>query len=227
VTGTVRDLHERSAADLSRRFGSGRAARVLQPTDSALVLGSTQAEGIADRAACEAAAVEVVRRRSGGAAVLVRPGAMVWVDLVVPAGDPLWCADVGHAAWWVGEAWARALTACGLSGLEVWKGPFVARPWSSLVCFAGLGAGEVTLAAGSKVVGISQRRVRSAALFQCACLLSWEPGALLALLALAPDQRMAAARELAHVAGVTGTTGGEVLGHLLEELPEPSGKTIT
>jgi lipoate-protein ligase A len=53
--------------------------------------------------------------------------------------------------------------------------------WSSLVCFSGLGPGEVH-ADGRKVVGISQRRTRRWARFQCAAYLHWDPAALVSLL---------------------------------------------
>jgi lipoate-protein ligase A len=58
----------------------------------------------------------------------------------------------------------------------------VRTAWSSLVCFSGLGPGEVH-AGGRKVVGISQRRTRGWARFQCAAYLRWDPDALVALLA--------------------------------------------
>lgn len=189
--GTVRELHERSAALLAGTGEMARVARILQPVDQAVVLGSTQALTSVDQGACAAAGVDVVRRRSGGGAVLVDAGSLLWVDLVVPAGDPLWCADVGRAAWWVGEAWSEALSRTGVGGTRVWKGPLVRSDWSSLVCFAGLGAGEVVGAAGQKVVGISQRRTRHGALFQCGCVLEWEPRRLLGLLSLPADERSA------------------------------------
>ena len=49
------------------------------------------------------------------------------------------------------------------------------------MCFAGLGPGEVTVD-GRKVVGISQRRTRAAARFQCVVLERWDPDAVVALL---------------------------------------------
>jgi lipoate-protein ligase A len=55
--------------------------------------------------------------------------------------------------------------------------------WSRSVCFAGLGPGEVTVG-GRKVVGISQRRRRDGALFQCAALLAWDARATAAALGL-------------------------------------------
>jgi len=216
-------LHGAAPAALAADRGElERRATVLEVTDRALVLGSAQPLAHADLEYCSSVGVDVVRRRSGGAAVLVEPAALIWVDLVVPAGDPLWCADVGKAAWWVGEAWARALGAAGVGGLEVWKGALQRRRWSDRVCFAGTGAGEVVLAStGAKVVGICQRRTRAGALFQCACLLRWEPQALLALLALGDAERSAAAAELPPLAmGVGLERSQRVLDSLLAELPQ-------
>ncbi|HET7489084.1 MAG TPA: hypothetical protein VFJ85_14230 [Acidimicrobiales bacterium] len=153
-----------------------------------MVLGSTQPD-------VPAGALEVARRRSGGGAVLVEPGRVVWADLVVPAGDPLWQADVGRAAWWVGEAWAAALTALGISGADVHRGGLVRTTWSPWVCFAGLGPGEVTVT-GRKVVGVSQRRTRDGALFQCAVPLAWDPAPLLDALPIDAGGRRAAAAAL-------------------------------
>jgi lipoate---protein ligase len=211
LSGTVRDLHERSAALLTGGGGAGRVARVLRPVDQAVVLGSTQALRSVDQVACATAGVDIVRRRSGGGAVLVDAGSLLWVDLVVPAGDPLWSPDVGRAAWWVGEAWSEALSRSAMAGTEVWKGPLVRARWSSLVCFAGLGAGEVVSATGQKVVGVSQRRTRHGALFQCGCVLEWAPQRLLGLLALTPDERSAALVALGGAALGAGAERAEVI----------------
>jgi lipoate-protein ligase A len=176
-----------SAADFHARplEGSlGRSVHVWAVDRPALVLGSTQSDAVVDRAACEAAGVEVVRRRSGGGAVLLEPGSAVWIDLELPRGDPLWDDDVGRAAWWLGERWAAALAALGVPGPTVHRGPMVTTPWSRLVCFAGLGPGEVTEGGGAKVAGIAQRRTRAGARFQCAVPLRWEPRRLVDLLAL-------------------------------------------
>ena len=149
---------------------------MLEPTGTALVLGSTQA---ASSVRSDLPGVEVVRRRSGGGAVLLEPGAVLWVDVILPAADPLWVDDVGRSFHWLGGVWAEALRACGVDGLAVHEGPMPRTDWSSLVCFAGLGPGEVTVG-GRKVVGISQRRTRAAARFQCVVLERWDPGAVVA-----------------------------------------------
>lgn len=169
-----------------------RTLAVFDVDRPTLVLGSTQGHGIADLAACEAAGVGVVRRRSGGGAVLLDPGGTLWVDVDLPRTDHRWDDDVGRAAWWLGEAWATALGGDAV----VHRGRLELGRWGRLVCFAGLGPGEVTVG-GRKVVGISQRRTRAGARFQCAVPLRWEPERLAGLLALGDDDRRRLAADLA------------------------------
>ncbi len=119
--------------------------------------------------------------------MLLEPGRVLWVDVVVPTGDALWDADVAKAFHWLGHAWVDALAAFGLDGIAH-TGPLVRTPLSRQVCFAGLGPGEVTVD-GRKVIGISQRRTRDHALFQCAALAAWEPTLLADLLGLDDDAR--------------------------------------
>ena len=166
VWGSARELFERAVAF------DAPAAWVLGVDGPAVVLGSTQPVVQAD--------VDVVRRRSGGGAVLLRPGSVQWVDVVVPAGDRCWDADVGRAFWWLGDVWAAAV------GGDAYRGPLVRTRWSDQVCFAGLGPGEVTVR-GRKVVGISQRRTREGALFQCAALLSWDYEETAGVLGIPPN----------------------------------------
>jgi lipoate-protein ligase A len=170
-----------------------RTVRLVETTEPAVVLGSTQ-PAVPDRG------VTVVRRRSGGGAVLVGPGEVVWADVFVPAGDPLWEQDVGVAFHWLGDVWTAALRSLDVDGRSH-RGPMVCTPWCRQVCFAGIGSGEVTVT-GKKVVGIAQRRVRAGSLFHCAALLRWDPPRLVELLDLpveAEDElaRLAAAVEAA------------------------------
>jgi lipoate-protein ligase A len=168
-------------------------ARILDSTSTVVVLGSTQPQAVV------VPGTPTIRRRSGGGAVLVEPDALVWVDVFIPAGDKLWEADVGRAFHWLGDIWRDALVAVGVARPEVHRGPLLTTPWSRLVCFAGLGPGEVTVD-GAKVVGIAQRRTRAGALFQCAALLEWRPERLLERLALSEDDRRRGVTELAGVA---------------------------
>jgi len=153
----------------------------------AVVLGSTQP------APPPQDAVEVVRRRSGGGAVLVAPADPLWVDVDVPADDPLWSEDVGASFGWLGRAWADAL-----GGGVVHEGAFEPGRWGRTVCFAGRGPGEVFVD-GAKVVGLAQRRTRAGARFQCAVLAAWEPGPLIDVV-VPGAERADARRELAGVA---------------------------
>jgi lipoate---protein ligase len=175
-----------------------RAVAVCRATAPAVVLGSTQEFGVVDGPRAAAAGVSVVRRRSGGGAVLVGRDDPLWIDVWLPAGDPLASDDVVQAFEWLGRAWADALAAASIAGLDVHRGrPRAAVGPAAAVCFAGTGSGEVvTRDGGRKVVGLAQRRNRAGAWFQCSCALRWAPRDLLGLLVLAPDDRAAAASSL-------------------------------
>ena len=184
----------------------------------AIVLGSTQHADVVDSSRAEAAGVEVVRRRSGGGAVWLASGAVTWVDVVLPAGDPRWVDDVGRATEWLGRAWVGALEDLGRVGGEVHDGPLVRSPHSGLVCFAGLAPGEVLLD-GRKVVGISQRRTRAGARFQCAVLHQWDPRPMVDLLALREGERESLVADLALAAtGIGDVPPAEVVAALIARL---------
>ncbi len=152
----------------------------------ALVLGSTQRIDVVDRGRAADDGVDIVRRGSGGGAVWVGPGAQVWLDAWIPRGDPLWHEDVIASSWWLGETWVRALDAVGAAPLLVHRGRATGTEWSDIVCFAGVGPGEVTTGP-SKVVGMAQRRSRDGARLHSMAMLSWHPTALLSLLVLEGD----------------------------------------
>ncbi len=183
------------------------------------MLGSSQSEADVDRGAAGAKGIEVVRRRSGGGAVLVVPGDLVWVELAIAGEDPLWETDVSRSALWLGGAWARALKSLGFVQASVHAGPSVRTAWSAKVCFAGLGPGEV-LVAGKKVVGISQRRTRDLAWFQCAVILTWDPSCLVELLGLDPRARSAPSEIGSSATGLGSGLGvGDVEEAFLAQLP--------
>jgi lipoate-protein ligase A len=180
------------------------AVSVCRATTPAVVLGSTQSEAVVDGPRAAAAGLAVARRRSGGGAVLVTLGDPVWADVWVPAGHPLWDRDVARSFDWLGDSWVRALTSVGVSGLTAHRGGYRScTRWSSLVCFGGVGTGEVVTADGRKVVGLAQRRNRAGAWFHGACVLHWDAAPLLAALAMSEEERHAAMVGLSEaVAGV-------------------------
>lgn len=180
-----------------------------------LVLGSTQPDTTVDHDIARANGIEVIRRRSGGGGVLLMPGEFVWLDLVVPVDDERWSDDVARAMVWVGEMWQGALHSIGAAdGTDVHRGRLVERPWSKVVCFAGMGTGELMRGSG-KVVGVSQRRSRSWARLQSMCHLRWRPDLMAALVAgpIAPS-----VDELVDVVSCVDADGGCIEQALLDEL---------
>ena len=175
VGGSAADFHARELPDVAAvwQFDVGHPA---------IVLGSRQTPDVLDVAACRRRAVEIVRRRSGGGVVLLVPGATEWVDVFVPATDPRWDDDVGRSMVRIGERWVEALRGSVDGELTVHRGPMARTPWSELVCFAGIAPGEVLLD-GVKLVGLSQRRTRRGARFQCAINRRFDDELLIELLA--------------------------------------------
>lgn len=205
---------DRPEAEAVEIDAARRTVVVRKLREPALVLGSSQKDDVV----APGAEIAVVRRRSGGGAVLVQPGGTLWVDVTVPAGDPLWDWDVRKSFFWLGEAWVEALARIGVAG-NVHTGGLESTPWSKLVCFAGLGPGEVTVD-GRKVVGLSQRRTRSGSLLQCLALLEWDPAAMMRLLVLPPERTDDAA---GRAAGIGARRGPELLDSLLGVLQESHG----
>jgi len=186
VRGDAGALHDRPIEPVAR-------VEVLEIERPAVVLGSTQSFDVVDVGRAEAAGFSVVRRRSGGGVVILQPDDHVWIDVTVPRGHRLWNDDVERATWWLGDVWctvlrdvvqdvlnevANAAAAGSLPGggspLEwaVYRDKLVATAPERAVCFASVGPGEVVrceMNAGvnHKVVGISQRRTKDAARFQC------------------------------------------------------------
>jgi len=220
-------VHEAGAVDHLHHLpdpeaGSGmamRTARVLHPTSAAIVLGSSQRGSVVDAVSSSRLGLAVARRRSGGGAVLVVPGEQVWIDLLIPRGDPLWNDDIVKAAAWVGQSWAAALVNLGFDNCQIHAGRLVSTDWSDLVCFAGLGPGEVTIG-GAKVMGLSQRRGRNWIRIQSAVHLAWRPEVLLEALALDRRQREMCLSALTDRVIAIESSGPSVVDSILSSLPD-------
>jgi lipoate-protein ligase A len=116
-------------------------------------LGSTQNESDINPEQAMAHGVDIVRRRSGGGVVYVHPDASIWCDITIPRDDLLWTDDVATS---------------------VYRNEFLVGDDGRTVCCASTSPGEV-FAGSSKVVGISQRRTRQGARFQCVVYRQWNP----------------------------------------------------
>jgi lipoate-protein ligase A len=177
-------LHAPWPAAERRAMRQLRWSRVSHP---AVVLGSTQDPRSIDTSEAARQGLEVVRRSTGGGAVLVRPDAQVWFDAWLPQDDPLWEDDVVVSARWMGSVWERALREMGVLEVVVHTGGLVRTPLSDLVCFAGVGPGEI-LVGGRKLVGIAQRRTRDGSWFHTSAPLRWDPQPLVDILVLPPEK---------------------------------------
>ncbi|HXQ19055.1 MAG TPA: hypothetical protein VN781_05450 [Acidimicrobiales bacterium] len=201
-----------------------RRAVVRRCPRTTLVLGSTQPDTVVDRQAAARADVVVARRRTGGGAVLLEPEDPLWVDVWVPRGDPLFDDDAVRGVHWVGEWWSSALARLGVGPTAVQGAGRPVDRLASLVCFAGLGSGEVHRD-GRKLVGVAQWRARQGALIHCAAYRHWSPGPLVDLLSLGSLERAAARQRLPEAAlgygqAVAGASRGALTSTLLDLLPD-------
>ncbi len=141
----------------------------------ALVLGSTQSEAVLNSSLRNAdlgeQELEICKRRSGGGLVYLDVDHDVWIDVLIPVTSPLWHHDLAKAFHWLGDIWAAVLAEFITDAvISSHRGP--SQGSGQLLCFAGLGHGEVSVD-GYKVVGLSQRRTRSWTRLQCAVIQRW------------------------------------------------------
>ncbi len=172
VRDTVAELLESAMAG-----EVGVVALVFRP--AALVLGSAQH-------AFEPFGIDVVRRGSGGGAVLCTRD-LLEIDVALPAGHPLMLDDVSESYRFLGEAWAEALRTLGAACRTVSVAEARALPRERQVaardaCYAGLSPYEVVTLDGRKLVGLSQRRRRGAVVFQSSVYCATSPAAVAAYL---------------------------------------------
>jgi hypothetical protein len=103
----------------------------------------------------------------------------VWIDVTIPRNDLLWTDDVSSSMLWLGDIFVRALSPWVEA--TCFTGAFVAGEYGRDVCFASHSPGEVFVGE-NKLVGISQRRTRDGARFQCVLYRQWNSGDWLACL---------------------------------------------
>lgn len=162
-----------SAADFhARDLPVERAVWWCDVDSPALIVGSSQSVDMVSDACATEQGFDVVRRRSGGGMVFVHPSDSVWFDITITRNDPLWTDDVSTSMLWLGDVCVSALSPWVQSG--VWTDRFNAGDFGKDICFASAAPGEV-FADGMKLVGISQRRTREGARFQCVLYREWNP----------------------------------------------------
>jgi lipoate-protein ligase A len=141
---------------------------------AALVLGIGQSERDTNLQAAQDDGVTIVKRASGGALVLARPGLLA-LDVALPSTSPLAIPDVVESYRWLGEAFSQALPArVRLASpadaradqrAQREAAPGMPARARALACFGVLSPYEVTLD-GRKLVGFSQVRKRGVTLYQ-------------------------------------------------------------
>ena len=208
TAGPARALHHRPIPD-----PASPTIWWHEVTEPALVLGSSQLESTIDHDACAHAGIDVVRRRSGGGAVLLLPGEVFWLDVIVPRQNDTSLDDVRASMCRIGSIVSDALVAAApdLAELvEVHRGSLETTEWSSTICFDGLGPGEVVFD-GAKLVGLSQRLTRQAARFQACWHTVYDPRALVELLSVASRPALDALRPVATLDAASSAAVPELL----------------
>ena len=187
-------------------------------TGPAVVLGSTQPASVVDAdraAAARGRGGPAAIRRGGGAGDPGGPG----VDRrLAPGRRPAVARRCRPGLRLAGGRLGRGpRPRSGCPGLAAHRDGYRGlHPWSALVCFGGVGSGEVVTADGRKVVGLAQRRSRHGAWFHGACVLRWDPGPLVELLALSAPERAARRRR-------AGRGGGRVVADLADRARRLAG----
>ena len=168
---------------------------------SALSIGYFQRAGEIDLAACRKSSIRLVRRPTGGRAVLHQQD--VTYSVVLPLRRPWTECSIPESYRRINACLQRGLGRLGLLA-SVTSGPAHAPYPPSPFCFSAVARHEL-LVDGKKVVGSAQRRFPTALLQQGAILLDFDPSSLLAL--LRPDQREAAAGSLAAIGSLREALG--------------------
>lgn len=134
-----------------------------------------------DLEACHTTAVSIVRRPTGGRAVLHHQD--LTYSLVIPLRPPWTGLSIADSYERINSCLRRGLEVLGLAGsigtASGHAGP--AGPAPSPFCFSAIARHEI-LVAGKKVIGSAQRRFPAALLQQGSILMDFDPAALLALL---------------------------------------------
>jgi lipoate-protein ligase A len=183
-------LHE--ALLLSQAAGEAPPTlRLYTWAQRCVTIGCGQSITDIDLEYCAAVGLPVLRRLSGGTAVLHEPSQLAFM-IVLPPEHPIVRGDVVESYAPVSRALLRALNDLGICAEAV--PPQTARalpadPIGRAACFGGLAPYEIVWC-GRKLIGHAQVRRRNAVLLGGTLLLDFDPAALARVLRVAqPDER--------------------------------------
>jgi len=200
--------------------------RLYRWTPPCLSLGASQPYQVADAEFCRARGVELVRRPTGGRAVLHHLELTYLV--AAPLGVPPWGRDLQGAYAGVCRAVVAGLRRLGVAAEVAPPAPAAAliHPTQPVPCFVGPAPGEIVVA-GRKLVGSAMRRVGEAILQHGSILEGWDGELQAGCLGLPSDQELR--RAVVTLQGILGTAPSqeqlaealaagftEVLGAILE-----------
>ncbi|HET9015348.1 MAG TPA: hypothetical protein VFN57_07115 [Thermomicrobiaceae bacterium] len=163
--------------------GAHPLVRVYSWVEPTVFIGVGEPAADVDRGRCEALGVPIVRRLSGGTAVL-HGREWISVELIARSGTAPVPSDVLGAYRAFAEPIATALSRLGIVtrrvGIEEARAHAV-EPAVAAACFAGLAPYELT-GHGRKLVGLAQVRKRDAVILHAAVGLRFDAEALAAVL---------------------------------------------
>jgi lipoate-protein ligase A len=171
------------------------------PTALSLGYGQPIDAGI-DLEQCRALGIDVVRRPTGGRAVL--HDREVTYSAVIRADDPRVASGVLASYLTISLALIRGLAYLGISAelLPLRRGPLPPSKETSPVCFATPSSFEVAVR-GRKIIGSAQRRAHGVVMQHGSIPLSWDLDTMCAVFGVAPRGGQSATGERAYHTGMT------------------------
>lgn len=161
-----------SMPDEQQRIGELLTTGVEQPQvlfwqydQAAVIMGCSQRPDEGQLRRAENAGLPLIRRRSGGGAVLAGPW-MLSVTVFIPPEHPLAKQNIIEIFSWLEQIWIDTLVACGVPCKVVDQAMIEQSKTISQqqdlkwACYASLSHGEIVSHDGRKLVGLAQIRKR-------------------------------------------------------------------
>jgi lipoyl(octanoyl) transferase len=162
--------------------------RLYRWDPACLSLGFAQPYGAANASFCAANGVDVVRRPTGGRAVLHH--LELTYSVLAPLGQPPFDRDLQAAYRLICEALVAAFRRLGVAATVAGEAPGgLPRPTEAIPCFVGPATGEVVVGS-RKLVGSAMRRHRGAILQHGSILEDWDGSLQAGCLGLDDDRSL-------------------------------------